>query len=74
MKFYKNKYQIPILLIDMLKQKPQDYDGGNPMTKHDINSFSKSFKKKVTEYYGRTLLYNFNLATTTKIRLGKYSI
>ena len=46
MKFYKNKYQIPILLIDMLKQKPQDYDGGNPMTKHDINSFSKSFKKK----------------------------
>ena len=59
MKFYKNKYQIPILLIDMLKQKPQDYDGGNPMTKHDINSFSKKFQEKGHRVLWGTLLYNF---------------
>ena len=40
------------------------------MTKHDINSFSKKFQEKGHRVLWGTLLYNFNLATTTKIRLG----
>ena len=46
LKFYKDKYQIPELLIDLLKQTPIDYDGGTPMTKHDVDLFTKSFKNK----------------------------
>ncbi|MDY8161901.1 tyrosine-type recombinase/integrase [Bacillus thuringiensis] len=72
LKFYKKKYQIPILLIDMLRQKPQDYDGGNPMTKHDINLFSKKFQEKRSQSIMGELCYIiFNLATTTKIRFGE---
>ncbi|MBJ8054423.1 site-specific integrase [Bacillus cereus] len=72
LKFYKDKYQIPKLLIDILKQKPLDYDGGNPMTEHDIAVFSKKFQEQRSRGIMGELCYIiFNLATTTKLRLGE---
>lgn len=72
LRFYKDKYDIPQLLIDMLKQKPQDYTGGNPLTKHDIELFSKKFQEQRSRGIMGELCYIiFNLAVTTKLRLGE---
>ncbi|AZV41553.1 integrase [Peribacillus asahii] len=72
LRFYKDKYQIPQLLIDILKQKPQDYDGGNPMTKHDVDLFSKKFQEQRSRSIMGELCYIiFNLAATTKLRSGE---
>ncbi|MCY8938526.1 site-specific integrase [Peribacillus frigoritolerans] len=72
LRFYKDKYDIPQLLIDMLKQKPQDYNGGNPLTKHDVDLFSKKFQEQRSRGITGELCYIiFNLAVTTKLRLGE---
>lgn len=72
LKFYKDKYQIPQLLIDQFVQTPQDYDGGHPMTKHDIDLFSKRFQEQRSiGIIGELCYIIFNLAATTKLRSGE---
>lgn len=72
LKFYKDKYQIPSLLIDILKQKPLDYNGGTPMSKHDVNLFSEKFQEQRSRgIIGELCYIIFNLATTTKLRSGE---
>jgi integrase len=72
LRFYKDKYQIPQLLIESLIQKPIDYDGGNPITKHDIDLFSREFQKQRTQGINGEICYIiFNLAATTKLRSGE---
>ncbi|WP_277584994.1 site-specific integrase [Psychrobacillus antarcticus] len=72
--FYRDKYQIPQLLINSLSQRPIDFDGGNPMTKHDITLFAKKFTELKNEGITGELCYIiFNLAATSKLRLGEIS-
>jgi integrase len=72
LKFYKSKYQIPQLLIDSLTQSPEEYDGGNPMTLHDLGLFTEKFQKQKSRgVIGELCYIIFNLATTTKLRLGE---
>ncbi|MFZ3589605.1 hypothetical protein ACOI1C_10045 [Bacillus sp. DJP31] len=72
LKFYKDKYQIPQLLIDSLIKKPQDYNGGHPMTKHDIDLFSGKFQELRTRGITEELCYIiFILSATTKLRSGE---
>ncbi|MEK4639369.1 tyrosine-type recombinase/integrase [Bacillus sp. FSL W8-0519] len=72
LKFYKDKYQIPELLIDLLKQTPIDYDGGTPMTKHDVDLFTKKFQEQRSQgIIGELCYIVFDLATTTKLRSGE---
>lgn len=72
LKFYKDKYQIPQLLIDSLSQRTIDYDGGNPMTKNDVNLFAKKFMEFKDEgIIGELCYIIFSLATTSKLRLGE---
>ncbi|CAN7379597.1 tyrosine-type recombinase/integrase [Rossellomorea sp. LjRoot5] len=72
LKFYKDKYNIPILLIDILKQKPIDTNGGTPMTKNDIELFSNKFQEqRKNGTIGELNYIIFNLAATTKLRSGE---
>ncbi|TBX50322.1 site-specific integrase [Bacillus mycoides] len=72
LKFYKDKYQIPQLIIESFTKTPQDNNGGNPMTKHDLNLFSKKFQEQRTQgIIGELCYIIFNLAVTTKLRFGE---
>jgi integrase len=70
--FYKEKYSIPSLIIDMLKQQKMDRDGGTPMTKHDVDLFHKKFLEQKSKGIMEELAYIiFYLTVTTKLRLGE---
>ncbi|SDM41570.1 site-specific integrase [Bacillus sp. OK048] len=72
LRFYKKKYRIPELLIDSITYSPKDYDGGNPMTKHDVNLFSRKFQEQRSQgIIGELCYIIFNLAATTKLRSGE---
>lgn len=72
LKFYKDKYQIPEVLIDILKQKQLNYDGGQPMTKHDVDLFSKKFQEqRLRGIIGELCYIIFCLAVTTRLRFGE---
>ena len=72
LKFHRDKYQIPSLLIDILQQKPLEDDGGTPMTSHDIELFSMKFQKQRKKgIIGELSYIIFNLAATTKLRSGE---
>ncbi|WP_079523834.1 site-specific integrase [Solibacillus isronensis] len=72
LKFYKEEYRIPQILIDTLSQTPKDDDGGIPMSKKDFELFTQKFQEESRKnLIGKLSYIIYNLAATTKLRPGE---
>ncbi|MGO4348136.1 hypothetical protein AB4Z45_21830 [Paenibacillus sp. MCAF9] len=72
LRHFKVKYGVTEIAIKNLASLPKDYNGGNPFNESDFKIIEKEIKEKSLLDVTSALLYIiFQLATTTKLRLGE---
>ncbi|NUJ06937.1 hypothetical protein [Bacillus paranthracis] len=72
LKQYRTKYDISDIVLEQLKYRKIDHDGGNPMTPNDFKLIQENFRRKVSiDSDGELMFIIFQLACTTKLRIGE---